>query len=209
MGRIKEYDRNNSRKRKRSPVIYIICEGSETEPRYFKAFRSRFCPIDIIPLPSTYKSADSLVQMVKGTLGDNPYYPDEGDEVWCVFDCDDNTNAMLQKAKQAALKNGYKIAFSNPCFEYWYLLHYCDHKGYLENCDAVLKQLQKKGRLDKYKKSDDVYQVLLPHQSKAIENAKMRLKAVNDDMVEVISRESNPVTTVSELVEYLNSKKNG
>lgn len=37
--------------------------------------------------------------------------------IWCVFDRDDNTNAMLSKAKQTAIKEGYQIAFSNPSFE--------------------------------------------------------------------------------------------
>ena len=76
MARIKEYDRGSGRKRKRNPVVYIICEGAETEPRYFRAFRTRYCNIDIIPLSSPYKSADSLVRKAKNTLGEYPYYPD-------------------------------------------------------------------------------------------------------------------------------------
>ncbi len=59
--------------RKRNPVVYLICEGSETEIRYFKRFRSRGCNIDIIPISSQYKSADRLVQKAKATMGNNPY----------------------------------------------------------------------------------------------------------------------------------------
>ena len=44
--------------------------------------------------------------------------------IWCFFDRDDNTNIMLSKAKQMALKEGYQIAFSNPSFEIWFLLHF-------------------------------------------------------------------------------------
>ncbi len=208
MGRINEYDRQNGRRRKRNPIIYIICEGTETEPRYFKAFRTRFCKIDIIPLSSAYKSADSLVKKVKSTLGENPYYPDEGDVVWCVFDCDDNTNDMLLKAQQLSKKFGYRIAFSNPCFEYWYLLHFCEYKAYLENCNAVLNQLRKKGRIENYQKSGDVYQLLLGLQDIAIKNSKERLKSLAYDKIELMTRESNPATNVSELVGYLNSKRN-
>lgn len=109
MARIKEYDRKSGKKRKRNPVVYIICEGTETEPRYFRAFRTRYCNIDIIPLPSPYKSADSLVRKAKNTLGENPYYPDEGDSVWCVFDCDENTNAMLRSAGELADKEEASI----------------------------------------------------------------------------------------------------
>ena len=65
MGRIKEISRRPTRSRKRNPVVYLICEGSETEIRYFKRFRSRGCNIDIIPISSQYKSADRLVQKAK------------------------------------------------------------------------------------------------------------------------------------------------
>ena len=65
MGRIKEISRRPTRSRKRNPVVYLICEGSETEIRYFKRFRSRGCNIDIIPISFQYKSADRLVQKAK------------------------------------------------------------------------------------------------------------------------------------------------
>lgn len=79
MGRIKEIERKASGRRKRKPVVYLICEGSETEIRYFKKYRSRECNIDIVPIPSQYKSADKLVQKAQATIGYSPYYPDEGD----------------------------------------------------------------------------------------------------------------------------------
>lgn len=88
-------------------MVYLICEGSETEIRYFKRFRSRGCNIDIIPISSQYKSADRLVQKAKATMGNNPYYPEDGDSIWCVFDRDDNSNEVLLRAKQSAQKEGY------------------------------------------------------------------------------------------------------
>ena len=207
MGRIKEYDRRSGRKRKRNPVVCIICEGTETEPRYFNAFRTRYCNIDIVPLPSSYKSADSLVRKAKNTLGERPYYPDEGDVVWCVFDCDENTDAMLRKAGDLANRDGYRIAFSNPCFEYWYLLHFADYTGYLENCDAVIRQLHKKGRLPEYTKAQDLYSRLLPVQEKAVMRAKKRKDAVVSEYEPLLRRSNNPVTNVYELVEFLNDKR--
>ena len=79
MGKIKEIDRRACGRRGRKPVVYLICEGWETEIRYFKNFRSRECNIDIVPIPSQYKSADKLVQKVRATIGFSPYYPDEGE----------------------------------------------------------------------------------------------------------------------------------
>lgn len=207
MGRIKEIERKASGRRKRNPVVYLICEGSETEIRYFKKFRSRECNIDIVPIPSQYKSADKLVQKARATIGYSPYYPDEGDIIWCVFDRDDNTNAMLSKAKQMAIKEGYQIAFSNPSFEVWFLLHFNNQTTPVENCEAVIKLLKKKGRLEQYEKNKEVYEQLKPLQEAAIDRAKKRVAALQAEHTEILSRESNPVTTVAELVEYLNSKQ--
>lgn len=206
MGKIKEIGRKASGRRKRKPVVYLICEGSETEIRYFKRFRSRDCNIDIIPIPSQYKSADKLVQKAQATIGNNPYYPDEGDKIWCVFDRDDNTNGMIAKAKQIAQKEGYQIAFSNPCFEVWFLLHFNGQATAIENCEAVIKLLKKKGRLEQYEKNKDVYEQLKPFQEVAIDRAKKRIATLKQEHIDIFTRESNPVTTVAELVEYLSSK---
>jgi hypothetical protein len=207
MGRIKEIGGEPTGKRKRNPVVYLICEGSETEIRYFKQFRSRGCNIDIIPIPSQYKSADRLVQKARATMGNNPYYPDDGDIIWCVFDRDDNTNEMLNKAKQVAIREGYQIAFSNPSFEVWFLFHYNNQTTSVENCEAAIKLLKQKGRLEQYEKNKDVYEMLKPLQATAIERVKKRISVLKADRIEIISRQSNPVTTVAELVEYLNSKR--
>ena len=51
-GMRKEYDPNKASRRKRRPIIYIICEGKETETKYFKHFRSRNCLVDIVPISS-------------------------------------------------------------------------------------------------------------------------------------------------------------
>lgn len=207
MKRIKEVSRETVGRRKRNPVVYIICEGTETEIRYFKRFRSRYCHIDILPIPSQYKAADKLVQKVKSTLGNNPYYPKDGDALWCVFDRDDNTNNMLNRAKTMAEKSGYKIAYSNPSFELWFLWHFVHQKNEIADSQAVIRLLKQKGRLEQYEKSAEVYDELLPNQLKAIERAELRIKELVDNHDRVLCRESNPVSTVSELVKYLNENR--
>lgn len=203
----KEYDPNKVKQRKRKPIIYIICEGKETEVLYFKHFRTRNCLVDIVPMTSKYTAAEHLVKNAKGLLTHADYFPKDGDQLWCVFDRDDNTNAQLKAAGEHADKNAYKIAYSNPSFEYWYLLHFVKHNGYLKDSNAVIEQLKKKGRLEKYEKSTDVFDTLLPHQTEAIQRAKERVQQLEKDKIVVLSSDSNPVTTVYELVEYLNSQQ--
>ena len=203
----KEYNPNIAGCRKRRPIIYIICEGKETETKYFKHFRSRNCLVDIVPISSKHKAAEHLVKHAKSLLSQSDYFPKDGDRLWCVFDCDDNTNEELTNAVAYAEKHGYKIAYSNPCFEYWYLIHFVKQNSYLNGADEVLRLLQSKGRLEKYEKSLDVFEDLLPHQSEAVLRAKERLAQLHRDNVVILSRDSNPVTTVHELVEFLNSQQ--
>jgi hypothetical protein len=47
---------------------------------------------------------------------------------------------------------------------------------------------------------------LKPLQATAIQRAKARANQIQNHGIEPISRQSNPLTTVWELVEYLNSK---
>ena len=53
----------------------------------------------------------------------------------------------------------------------------------------------------------DVFEKLQEHQPEAIRYAKERVERLTRDQVAVICRDSNPVTTVYELVEFLNSKR--
>lgn len=206
-GMRKEYDPNKAGRRKRRPIIYIICEGKETETKYFKHFRTRNCLVDIVPISSKHKAAEHLVKHARSLLSQSDYFPKDGDQLWCVFDCDDNTNAELKNAACYAEKHGYKIAYSNPCFEYWYLLHFVKQNSHLNGADEVLRLLQSKGLLEKYEKSLDVFAELLPHQTEAIQRAKERLEQLYRDNIVILSRDSNPVTTVHEFVEYLNSQQ--
>ena len=60
----KEYDPDRARRRKRRPVIYIICEGKETETNYFRHFRTRSCLVDVVPISSKHTVAEHLVKHI-------------------------------------------------------------------------------------------------------------------------------------------------
>lgn len=207
MARIKELDRSSKGKRQRRPVIYLVCEGKETEIRYFKHFRTRNSGIDIIPVTSKQKSAVGLVRKAEKTLGDKDFFPDLGDKLWCVFDCDANTTTDLQTAKDMAKKMCYEIAFSNPCIEIWFLYHFMSPGSPLPDCDAVIDVLEKQTKLKNYRKSQDVYEILQPLMQSALERVAKRTNKLQREKTELISRESNPFTNVDFLVKYLLEKR--
>jgi hypothetical protein len=50
---------------------------------------------------------------------------EENDQVWVAFDRDNHPN--IPQAHQTATSNGVGVAFTNPCFELWILLHIRDY----------------------------------------------------------------------------------
>ena len=77
----------------------------------------------------------------------------------------------------------------------------------MKDSAAVIEILKNKGYLENYGKSVDVFEELQGHQAEAIQRAKERVERLNRDHIAVICRDSNPVTMVYELVEFLNSKR--
>jgi hypothetical protein len=51
------------------------------------------------------------------------------DQVWCVFDIDEHP--FVPEVKLQARDNGIEVAVSNPCFELWALLHFCDQRAHI------------------------------------------------------------------------------
>lgn len=202
MARKKEKARSVG-KRQRNPVVYIICEGKETEITYFKTFRSRNSLISIEPLPSKYQAAKELVEHAYSKVKQLNYSPEDNDELWCVFDRDDNTDSALQQAERLADECGYHIAYSNPSFELWYLLHFIDQQGELMDGAAAEAALSRQGRLPGYDKSQDYAAILKPHQANALLHANRRIEKLRQDGTPLHRRVGNPYTTVGKLVEHL------
>jgi hypothetical protein len=148
------------------------------------------------------------VERATGTIRQEPYYPEDGDQIWCVFDRNGNTNEELQKAERIANQRGYSIAFSNPAFELWYLLHFADQKSYLADADAVIAKLENDGYIPNYNKSSDYYDALLPTRQQAIDRALELQELHISKSLPLLHRDSNPCTTVAQLVELLQSRAN-
>lgn len=122
-----------------------------------------------------------------------------GDTIWCVFDCDENTNEQMAKARGIAGKN-VLICLSNPSFELWYLLHFTpiSHKIFREEVLARLKEF-----MPEYDKNIDVYERLEDKREQAIKNAKQLIEFRKKAGIELLCVESNPSTQVVIIVEEL------
>jgi hypothetical protein len=89
----------------------------------------------------------------------------EFDEIWLVFDTegpqtasrDADARNALESVRQMNLdgRNRYRTAVSNPCFEYWLILHFERNATPFADCGAACKRLRK--HIRGYDKSTDSY----------------------------------------------------
>lgn len=110
-------------KEKSPKKILIISEGVKTEPTYFSHFRLPNVKLERV---GTGKSTTRLIKDADSLL-EKSYRDKKFDEIWLVFDKDDNED--FEDAIKLAISKGYKVAYSNQAVEYWFILHFYDHHG--------------------------------------------------------------------------------
>jgi len=112
--------------------------------------------------------------------------PSGFDEVWCVFDVDD-FQADIEKALVMARRAKISLAISNPCFEFWLLLHFQDHTAWLNGADAAKVKLCQ--HLPGYDKTKLDFECFAPGVRDAIERGRALTEAGHD-------HRDNPSTTM-------------
>lgn len=197
---------NSSSLKRRAPTreprarILIVCEGRKTEPTYFRvlckhrslsAAEVSVCGEECGSHP-TFVVECARKRKKQAVENKEPY-----DRVWCVFDRDDH--AKIHEALTRAKHLGINVAFSNPCFELWFLLHFDYSSGHVGRRQA---QSRLKQYINDYRKSMPVYEMLLPGQQTATDHAH-RLRSYHDGVPNPPGY--NPSTTVDQLVTELNA----
>jgi hypothetical protein len=190
------------------PLVLVVCEGTETEPRYFRALRrSKRIQRERMRIETGAACGGTNPSfLVEARKLKRKFHQEDGliyDEVWCVFDHDDHPG--FDRALETARRDGVNVAYSVPCFELWYLLHFSDRTAHIER-DDVLAELRKPDRLPDYAKSlSGVYVALKPNQGDAIRRAQQLREYHEHNQAKPTT---NPVTTVDELVRRLEEMKN-
>lgn len=193
-------------KREAYDMVLIVCEGAETEPRYFKSLiqHEKLSSVNIKVISGERSSPSFVVNTaIKEKEKQKTYVPFT--KVYCVIDGD--VPHHLNEVKNLARNNDIEMIISYPCVEYWYLCHFKFSRSPIEqtgnrsagdNCEYLLNIEWEKEFKEKYEKNlDDVYKQLEPRLEIAIKNAKTALKQAQQEQA------FNPSTQVHELVEYL------
>ena len=186
--------------------VLIVCEGSKTEPNYFREM------IDELKLNTANVEVDgdsdpsprSVVRHAKQRYREDTDF----DRVYCVIDKDEHSTYQEALAEIAAAKpSGVFYAIpSVPCFEYWLLLHFVyTTRPYLRSENRspgghVFYELRE--HLPGYEKSSrKIYKQVMLHTARGIDHAKRANGAAEK------ARTDNPSTQVYRLVEYLRDLK--
>lgn len=182
----------------------IVCEGTRTEPNYFKALiKNRHSAIREVMIEG---EARGTVSLIRQTMAIRDQSDKDFDRVWAVFDKDnfDDFNDAIRLAE----KNKIHCAWSNESFELWYYLHfqYLDTGiSRVQYINMIEREIQERTGNPDYqyeKKSTDTFGLLqsVGDEALAIRYAR-RLK---NSFTGTDYASHKPCTTVNELVKELN-----
>lgn len=180
-------------------TFLIICEGVNTEPDYFNAFRLTSANVKAI---GQGKGTVALVQKAINIKTQEEQKGRLYNQHWVVFDKDDFSDVDFNAAISQARQNGFEVAYSNQAFEYWFLLHFNLYQGALHRSryEKMLSDLLGFSYTKKSGVSNKMFNVLLSKQLQAVSYAKAVMKQLTGE--NPACEESS--TTVYLLVEELN-----
>lgn len=168
-----------------NPTFFVFCEG-KTEAVYVDFLRRSFrVPVEII-----VKVSDSNISRayIDKCMRDRFTTPD--DRTFLMFDLDvPGMLGHLKKIKDVTL------LLSNPCVEYWFLLHYADVNREMSSAECLSLLKSKDSDYSKGTFSSEMKKLLID----SIELASARAKSK-------VSYE-NPSTTVHLLVDEIMEQK--
>ena len=205
--------KRRERRRSQYERILVVCEGSKTEPVYFRALVDEY-KLNTTNVEITGDCGSSPINVVNHALA---LYREEKksggiyDRVYCVFDKDnhDSYQQAIDKINCLRPKNTFIAIKSVPCFEYWLLQHFIystqefTKAGNKSPCDSLIAELKK--HIPSYRKggiNSKILKILLANTQQAIHNSKQSKQAAED------TGNDNPSTEVHILVEYFLELKN-
>ena len=202
--------RGKTKHREAHPKIFVWSHTEKAEIEYFQEFKNYLKTPLLMPKKEICWTPQELLRKIV-EWKKIKICEDDGDQVWCIFDIDDfykKDSKNLLMAIKDAICNNIRIAYANECFELWILFHFEKPNGPISrgsNMENKIIEAFKKNKLGKFQKNQEIFQVLLPFQDKAIKHA----KSIVSDYKKInwpnnLSVKGNPSTSIHFLVEEIN-----
>ena len=192
-------------KRKRKPLIYIVCEGrNQTERTYFNHFKDRYAPYNLYIEDCEATDISNMAKKANAIFADKQLDAALGDKVYCLVDLDLDNDKYDKYVKAKKRYKNIELIPSNPCFEIWLMFYFTKNPRVLGSSQKVKDEMAK--YISGYTESMDVVAVanLLDKHLIAINNAEAKNSNFDEDMKEV---DKNPYTEVATVVTELLSRK--
>ena len=204
--RLVEYGRRKAFKEPRKSIL-IVCEGEKTEPIYFNALKKRLgmaiVDVEVVgegAAPITVINCAIELREERKRIARRSLTKTEYEIIYCVIDVEAPKTESLPRAINKAKDNKLEVILSNPCFEYWYILHFRKTSAPFSRSRDAKSALRQQHPA--YSESDTtIFNVVYPKTSDAIKHSKEVLKEQHNDSEDL--SDCNPSTHVHKIVEYL------
>src|SRR5690606_32635048 len=137
-------------------IIVLAFEGNDTEEIYFEEFKNSekfddaliFLHLLKRPKTDTNSAPNHVFTKLKKEAKDEYNFKDT-DELWMIIDTDrwKNIPSIISACKR---QSNMFVAVSNPCFEFWLLLHIKDISEYDEKELSLLLKNEKVSKKKNY-----------------------------------------------------------
>ena len=196
---------------------YIFCEGQQTEPLYFAAFKKLieenavYKDMVLIEIEPCQAETMRVIGMAEEYVKKNKI---KKGQIWCVYDKDsfptERFNGVVERAEKLNKENEelqYHTAWSNECIEFWFLLHFAYYTANNHRAEYIsfLNDKFKELGIGKYQKNmKNIFNILLEHGNPklAIRYAKRIIKDGEGKTPTEIAPGNKVYELVEELVKY-------
>lgn len=122
-------------------AILVYCGGTSTEVAYLDGLRQAIRPACAVKVVGERVDPLALIRHARARVD---RHAGAYDEVWCVFDVDqfERDGGRVSAAIQVARELKISLAISQPCFEFWLLLHHDQCQMPFTNCTQVAVRLR-------------------------------------------------------------------
>jgi hypothetical protein len=127
-------------------LFVIATEDTHAPERYFPTFKNPRIKVRILPTEGGLSAPKHVLDRLNDFVQE--FETMEEDEHWLMLDTDHWTEpshiANFNEVCTEAMQKGFQLAHSNPCFEFWLLLHLTDVDAseQFERCDDVVQRLK-------------------------------------------------------------------
>jgi len=126
------FGRRKERIRETRKHFLIVCEGKKSEPIYFNALEQTLPKgiVRVVPVGTGRNTLSLVKEIDKIREREETTRAIMFDEIWAVFDKDSFLVENFDNAVHSCVsrKDPVEVAWSNECFELWYLLHFRDQQ---------------------------------------------------------------------------------